>query len=244
MSENQKNDIDDILHGLSIRYSSDIYTTLISVVQGLAIATLLMMFDKLFISGPPREICSYATLSVVLKMVTCFFVICLVWHRYIISNQFHTWMLGPVDTVIPFCFSVLQAILIYVVPLEDSLFLWTFSLLTLLGLWAYQNVITQHSHFWIRAWFEQHYDKPAGIGMFLYDEMKSYAEKGRKHMTIYAIFFILLCVISLKYSAVSIVIIFIALLSTMYELFWADFRRNLKKSFKQRGLNDSVSQVV
>lgn len=244
MSRNQKNDIDDILHGLSIRYSSDIYTTLISVVQGLAIATLLMMFDKLFISNPISEIYSCATLLVVLKLLTCFFVICLVWHRYIISNQFHTWMLGPVDTIIPFCFSVLQAILIYVIPLGDSWFLLTFSLLTLLGIWAYQNVITQHSHFWIREWFEKHYDKPAGIGIFLYDEMKDYAEKGRKHMVIFTVIFILLSIISLKYSAVNIVMVFIALLSTIYELFWADFRRNIKKSFKRRGLNDPGSQVA
>jgi len=168
-------------------------------------------------------------------VVICFFLICLTWHRYIISNQLHRWWIKPVDAIIPFSFAIFQTALIYAIPLDDSYFTGVFCVLALNGWWAYRNVLDRHSEAGVRKSFNSEFAHVNhSHGDRLYKELENYANQGEKHMFWLAVvFFLLTCVLVswkemlLPWSADLMLVIFWLVLM---QLLCYDFYGEIKRS--------------
>jgi hypothetical protein len=232
--------VEDVLFKPSAPSFADTYTTLISVVQGLALAALLMMIDKLFFNHQNGNFSPNVTnlrWLYVAKLGVCFLLICLIWHRYATANQYYSWPLGPFDAIIPFGFSVTQAVLCLSVPLAAHWFAWVLSGVSLCGVFAYCNTISHHDRPQVRELYTVHYDKyENGLGDFLYYEVKKYERAQLLHMVILLIVMFVIGAASFfglrSDSELGWVSVSFALVAMGVEIFWFDFRRQLRISGK------------
>jgi hypothetical protein len=129
-------------------YVTNAYNTLISVVQGVAIAALCVEFDK---ANPSTPHFFYA------KAILVFLVICLIWHRYIVENQFIAWRLAIPDTIIPMAFAVLQIRMVNSLSEGPGELCIAFLLLFICGGFAYWNGRTKHSTPQAKEMFTRHF---------------------------------------------------------------------------------------
>ncbi len=232
----KKQSIENVLFKPSAQYFADTYTTLISVVQGLALAAFFLMMGRVFIQYTnSHNAIDFESLKTFLKFLNCFLMISLIWHRYATGNQFYSWPLGPVDAVIPFGFSVLQALLILSISHENYYFGFFASCLTLLGVFAYANTMYRHDNAKVKKHYEEHYDTfTKGLGEFLYFEIKKYEKRAQLHLlalTAYLFGFAILAWTHPSYDGISGWFLTApTALALLYELFILDFKRQLRKS--------------
>jgi len=110
------------LHKPVSPYFAGVYTTLMSIVQGAALATLAFVVFE----------CSLST-ATIFKVIISWLVIGIVWHFYITHIQFVSWRLTPIDTLIPMGFGAWECWLIFSVPRSMCRFS---SALTLIAIWG------------------------------------------------------------------------------------------------------------
>jgi hypothetical protein len=243
MEKSNKCDINVVLNELSGENFASIYTTLISIVQGLAVAELLGEFDKLYFiyDGKGGVIFNLTYLpftsplatSIFIKILSCFLLICLTWHRYIVSNQLHRWWIKPVDAVIPFSFAVFQTALILCIPLDDWYFTLVVCVLAVIGWWAYTNVLTRHSESGVKIIFIREFPHEGhSHGERLFDEIGDYTKKGRRHMAALAVILMLMTFLLLLSKEIipSWIPLSVLLFILVWQLFFADFYEHIKKS--------------
>lgn len=145
-SGNKSPDIKKVLFEPVAPYFADAYTTLTSVVQGLALGVLGYEIAKLFFeNGSPNLDFKILESIVTGKLFLIFLFICLLWHRYIVHNQFYAWELGVGDTIIPISFGLLEALLILAVPKALVYSSFIFACISTLGVVAYVNTIQKHN---------------------------------------------------------------------------------------------------
>ncbi|WP_200383198.1 hypothetical protein [Thiococcus pfennigii] len=122
-------------------YFTNTYNTLISVVQGIALASLFFVIqgaiDESGLSGFP--------ILGIWKILIAFCFASLVWHRYVVHDQYLVWPLDIVDTLIPMGFAVLQMILMLYIFRETFVFSGVLGLLCFLGAIAYKNADIKHA---------------------------------------------------------------------------------------------------
>jgi hypothetical protein len=114
-------------------YFTDSYNTLISVVQGVALAALCYVIQDTVNNA--HETTAYFWL----KSTLCLLVICVIWHSYIFYNQFIAWRVGACDSVIPMMFAILQIVMVATISKGPRDLCWAITLLFLWGIIAYTN---------------------------------------------------------------------------------------------------------
>jgi len=107
-----------VLHEPITPYSTNAYNTLISVIQGIALAALFYIINESIVKLKPASF----DISFVCRIVLAFLLICLIWHRYIVHDQYIAWRLTVFDTIIPMVFALLQIFLILSIPKSPFLF--------------------------------------------------------------------------------------------------------------------------
>lgn len=132
-------------------YFIGIYSTLISIVQGIAIGGLFFILSEAY-----PEI-GMITFAVFLKILICLLVVCLIWHRYVTHFQFLAWQLTIMDAIIPFGFAILQSFMVVSIKEDLVYFSLSLTLIFIWGLAAYLNVFL--GHFTDKAFkvFKSHY---------------------------------------------------------------------------------------
>jgi hypothetical protein len=79
-----------------------------------------------------------------------FIVFCVIWHRYIIENQYISWTLGIGDTIIPMGFAVGQSAMAAAITRGNALFCWAYAALFFWGVFAYANALIRHRHQYVQ----------------------------------------------------------------------------------------------
>ena len=139
-----------ILHEPIAPYFTNTYNTLLSVVQGLSLGYLFIKFGeyinhatinkdysrlnflhKLLIFSIPEH-CDF-----LFKFILIFCMAALLWHRYVVHDQYLAWRLNWFDTFILMLFALIQYLLI--LSLDQTLYDFTFFtfIFYILGLLAY-----------------------------------------------------------------------------------------------------------
>jgi len=127
-------------------YFADAYNTLSSVVQALALGVMGYEIAKLFFETNSADL-NWAIIQspATGNLLLAFMLICLLWHRYIVHNQFYAWEIGVGDTVIPITFGLLEVLLI--LSADKSVFYSSFFMacISTWGVVAYINTIQKHN---------------------------------------------------------------------------------------------------
>ncbi len=120
------------LHEPVTPYFAGVYTTLMSIVQGAALATLAFVVFSGSIST-----------ATVIKGIISWLVIGIVWHFYITHIQLVSWRLTPLDTLIPMGFAGWECWLIFSVP--RSMFQFSLAL-TVTAVWGFLTFLNSRLH--------------------------------------------------------------------------------------------------
>lgn len=142
--------ITQALHEPVTPYFAAAYTTLMSIVQGVALAMLAyVLFQQ---SLPP----GMSWWVIVTKATISSLVIGIVWHSYITLIQLGCWRLTILDTVIPIGFAVLECWVIISVP--RSMFQFSLAL-AVTAIWGFFTFLNSELHSRTIGWglFEEHF---------------------------------------------------------------------------------------
>jgi hypothetical protein len=111
---------------------STTYLTLASIIQGVALTTLVSRVEATY--G------SFAAADWVLSTTT-FLVILIVWHGYLTQSLLYAWLPTFLDSLVPFAFAVAELFLAHLVDQTERAWLLAYGGFYLVGLaaWFYQN---------------------------------------------------------------------------------------------------------
>jgi len=184
-------------------YFADAYTTLTSVVQGLALGILGFQIATLYFDGKGADIdLTLLKSAVTLKLFLVFLLICLMWHRYIVHNQFYAWQLGVEDTIIPLTFGILEVLLILAAPKALIYSAFLFACVSTLGIFAYVNTIQKHrdppENPKALAIYKEHFHSlGTEFGAIMFDEVTRYERRAQQELIVSSLvlwsFWALLC---------------------------------------------------
>ena len=124
-------------------YYADVYNTLISVVQGVALGGFIYVLSS-FIELIRLDLKITVHANMLMKAIVIFLIISLIWHRYVMHNQYLVWRIGVWDAIIPMLFAVLQISLALSMNSIECFCCWL-SLLYFLGFFAYYNVVYHYN---------------------------------------------------------------------------------------------------
>lgn len=130
------------------------YNTLISVVQGVALAALFSIIHEAITK-------SKLELLIACKVFIAFLIICLGWHSYITHNQYLAWQIRVRDTLVPMVFALLQILLI--LSILEGMFYFSLSMTALFsgGCIAYLNSMYHHGRPETEVMYKGHF---SGMG--------------------------------------------------------------------------------
>lgn len=160
-------------------YCTDAYNTLISVVQGLAVgAFALIDFRKYETDG-----------YFLTNTIVAFLVICVIWHRYCVENQYIAWTLGLPDTIIPMLFGLLEVNMVFSISGPPDALCSSYVLLFLWGAFAYYNSIARHDNPRARQIYIVHFSELGpDFGSNFLDSFLSFTRRSRLGMAVCAAF--------------------------------------------------------
>lgn len=116
-----------VLHEPVAPYFANMYNTLISIVQGVALGSLFCIISS------QKDL----NRLIVCKSIITLLVMCTIWHRYVTHTQYIAWRLGIFDTLIPILFAMLQFLLVLAIPISIFYFSVAFTAIFILGFFAY-----------------------------------------------------------------------------------------------------------
>lgn len=131
-------------------YCTDAYNTLISVVHGVSLGALALVPDYRKMEG---NVFFWANVCV------AFVVICVIWHRYCVENQYIAWTLRLPDTIIPMLFGLVEVYMVLSVAGTPEDTCLSYALLFLLGSFAYSNSIKRHNNWKARTIYLEHFSE-------------------------------------------------------------------------------------
>ena len=173
-------------------YFSSIYNTLVSIVCGVALGSLL---TKFFQNLPANHVLYYW------RVVNAFLIITIIWHHYIIHNQFVAWDIGWRDTLIPFGFAGLLMLLVYVVTIKNIVWLsYVFTFLCFGGWFAYYNStreLRENKKRIIKLYQSVFQDR---FAQCLYETIINFEKKAKSYFGILSIFFMIISIIITIYE--------------------------------------------
>jgi hypothetical protein len=167
------------LHEPPSRTGASAYSSLCTVIRAAPLAVLFSVIghDENFqttINAFENGNLNDVPWSVVIKELLTLSVISVVWHRYVLDNNFVAWKLTAIDTLVPFVFALLQCFLALTVTstskLPTSFAFWIFSL-NLMGIGAYGQIIPRFGRPHARLLYQEHYEEE---GDKIYDAMLKY----------------------------------------------------------------------
>jgi len=137
-------------------YLGDAYIALTSVVQGVALAALLYVTSEMLKN---MEVITISTIPWVFvgKAMVVLALIILMWHRYVVHNQYNVGRFECRDTAIPILFSALQVALALSLSSQPFWFPAWMTLICLTGVAAYHNLIRRYDKSATRRVFKEHY---------------------------------------------------------------------------------------
>ncbi len=100
------------IHEPCFPYFGSVYMTLLSVMQGIVLASIFLPISSLLLQNKFFEITK--AIPILILAVT-------LWHKYVNHHQILGWQLGPMDTVIVAAFGLLEAIMVGVANYKDIL---------------------------------------------------------------------------------------------------------------------------
>lgn len=100
------------IHEPCFPYFGSVYMTLLSVMQGIVLASIFLPATSLFFQNKFIEI---------IKAIPILILAVTLWHKYVNHHQILGWQLGPMDTIIVAAFGLLQAIMVSIANLQGSL---------------------------------------------------------------------------------------------------------------------------
>lgn len=163
-------------------YFANTYNTLVSVVQGVALAALFYIFSKEEFNP-----------LIISKCIVAFGVICIIWHRFVVHTQYIAWRLTSIDTLIPMSFAMIQFGLILTIPKTILIFSLVITFIFILGLGAYLNATRQKLG--LKELLEEHFMdinnggfKNEEFAEDLFQELISFNKSARNLMGAFAIF--------------------------------------------------------
>lgn len=118
-------------------YISTTYNTLLSVVQGVALGGI---FYTLFTAHSANAL----TWELCIRLLIAGSLIAVLWHRYVIHNQFAVWRLAFQDTAIPFLFAASQFWLVLSLRSDIQWFTGALTTVAAIGSLAYINTVRRY----------------------------------------------------------------------------------------------------
>lgn len=218
-------------------YFANTYNTLLSVVQGIAMAALVAMINKIyFASESSATVLETLSSSEPWKLAIVFLLICLIWHRYVTHDQYYAWRLGVWDSIIPIGFAVAQIMLVLSIPKDIAYFGLFITVIAILGFFAYMNTIYRHDSPQTKKIYDEHFNPlREGLSDFMYQEVKNFEKRAQMQILVVAFVFLILTLWAFAAEGSEILITSIVLvLSYMVVLGMLvfDFRRHLQKRNK------------
>lgn len=127
-------------HHSLMPYYADVYNTLMSIVQGIALAALTYVLNRVFYEEPSRfspDIYFYG------KVLIAFSIVCLIWHKYVTFNQFLLWPIRYRDAAIPMLFAISQNSMMFAILQDHHIFYWHVTVICFIGALAYLFAIRE-----------------------------------------------------------------------------------------------------
>lgn len=229
-----------ILHEPIAPYYSGSYSTLISVVNGLALGAIFFVIAE-------KEILTTNGNVDFLNAWQCFIafgVICTLWHSYIGHIQYLAWPIGFFDTLIPMTFSASIALLALSIG-NIKYFTLVFTLIIFCGFIAFWNANNKISHKTTAKVYKEHFQGASdNFSDCILQHIKKREVKSRNLYFVISIYFYYLTLVIFKlnplkedhdngaiFVCVSCTIVMIILILSV------DLRRHLKKMTCLKQLN-------
>jgi hypothetical protein len=167
-NEQNNRQIIKVLHEPIAPYLTNTYNILIQLIQGFVLAELLFILSR----G------DYYNIQLVGKTIVVLSVVALIWHHYLVSNQYLVTRAGAQDTIIPLCLAVLQVLLILAMPLRSYYFSFSLMLITLVSSLVYLNLYTKYKNPIAKEIFRVHFrELGPEFAEDIYSEIINYDKK-------------------------------------------------------------------
>jgi hypothetical protein len=227
------------LHEPPSKLGSGAYTSLCTVIEAAPLAVLFTVIAQSEQYEKTIQSFSAGTLndiywSLIVKSFLTILVISVVWHRYVLDNNFVAWKLTAIDTLIPFSFAILQCFLALTVKNEvepSSFAFWIFAL-NAFGILAYWQVVPRFERQHAKKLFRDHYGPQEGPE--IYDAIQKYFKDSLRTLIITSTisFAVYLVIVGANLpKGLSLVVICIETLGIVFWLFFDDAHSRLKKWF-------------
>ena len=186
-----------ILHDPLSNYISGTYNTLMSVVQGVSLGGVFYVMQLQFDHGELITWESILKLSVVILLMS------LLWHRYVVHNQFAVWRLEIQDTLIPIILGVLQFWLVLAIFCQIWWFSAALAAISAVGMVAYINTVWRYEKQETRQLFVEHFkNESEDFALSLWHEILKYQRLSTLNMAIIMVLNISVTVINLRLDIV------------------------------------------
>jgi hypothetical protein len=154
------------LHEPISRSGASVYTALCTVVQAFPLAVILWVLGRADVYDKTIsaiEAGQWATIpwDIILRILLAVAVIAVVWHRYVLDNNFMAWRLTGIDTAIPFFFAFVQCFLALSTT-STIYFSFFFALITASGSLSYWHAKYRLASPHACAMFQSHFGTPEG----------------------------------------------------------------------------------
>lgn len=123
-----------LLHQPIAPYLSESYNLLIQLIQSFVLGTTLIILADF----------KNFNIAYMSKIIIVILIIALIWHCYLVHDQFLVTRAGPQDTIIPISLAILQVLLVIVIPLQIYLFTFIIMLITITSSVVYLNLFLKY----------------------------------------------------------------------------------------------------
>lgn len=154
-----------VLHDPLSNYIASTYNTLLSVVQGVSLGGVFYVITVL----SEKNLMDWVS---IIKLAVVICLIALLWHRYVVHNQFAIWRLEIQDTIIPMVFGTFQFWLVLAILKDVAWFSGALASISAVGVVAYINTVWRYKKPETIALFKEHFkDEEERFGEILHDSI-------------------------------------------------------------------------
>lgn len=140
-------------------YFTNIYNTLVSVICGVSLGIIFSIVYSYVINLNKFPDISIDMIKSIWQLAIIVLIICIVWHHYIMHNNFVAWKINLRDTFIPFSFSILFFVISASTTKNIRYFIYCFTLFCFIGFLAYLNSFYELTRFdKIKEIYSNHYN--------------------------------------------------------------------------------------
>lgn len=162
---NEENrDVKKVLHEPVSPYLTNTYNMIVTLVQGAVLATLFMIL----IENP-------LTLVIFFKTLPIFLLVCLIWHSYLVHDQYIAQRARLIDTLAPLALGLFQCLLILSISKSTIEYAVSFSIVPFVGIFAYIAPYTAYNDPGTRELYKEHFkEQGEDFAVTLHSECKRF----------------------------------------------------------------------